>query len=291
MAQVAKQSNQFDYQVESVPSFMQLPDGNFARDGFILTRRTDNLAVLGKASDRYGVIQNADLVSAAEDAFKSKSMTDYKRTMIVTGQGEKMYAVYDFKNHVKKLRKGDEVGLRLTAQNSFDGSLRASFSLGMLRLVCTNGMTTMEREVSMTKKHSSGINVRFITDALERAMKAWSNSTELFDRLADVSISQEQGLAILANLEDLNVLSGKLREGAQGIWAAPTYREDSERNLFNLYNATTQYLSHEVSTDRFELANRASSNVLATLAKAAQDTRKFDKLIMMPASMTTAMLN
>ena len=47
---------------------------------------------------------------------------------------------YDFKNQTRALRRedpevGDEVGLRLTLQNSFDRSLRVSFALGMLRLV------------------------------------------------------------------------------------------------------------------------------------------------------------
>ena len=284
MPQVAKQSSKFDYKVEATPSFMQLPNGDFVRDGFIVNRRVDNMAVLGKASDRYGIIQNEDLIGAAEDAFAAKGMTDYKRTTVVVGEGEKMYSVYDFRNHVKKLRKGDEIGMRLTVQNSFDGSLRGSFSLGMLRLLCLNGATALEREVSMTKKHSSGVNVKFITDALDKAIKAWSNATALFDRLADVRISQEQGLAILANLEELSVLSGKLREGATGIWAAPTYREDAERNMFNLYNAVTQHLTHEVSATRFELANRASANVLQTLAKAANDTSKFGKLVTMPTS-------
>ena len=30
-----------------------------------------------------------------------------------------------------------------------------SFTIGALRLVCTNGMTTMERDVDMTSKHNS----------------------------------------------------------------------------------------------------------------------------------------
>ena len=280
MAQLAKQSDKFDFSVEAAPSFMQLADGSFVKDGFTVNRRMDTMQVLGKVTDRYGIIQNSDLIQVSEDAFAAKGMTSYKRTTIVTGAGEKMYATYDFKDHVKKLKVGDEVGLRLTVQNSFDGSLRASFSLGMLRLLCLNGMTTVEREVSMTKKHSSGINVKFITDALDRAINAWDNATIVFDRISDVKLTQEQGKNILANLEEQSVLSGKLRENIQSIWDAPRHREDSARNLFNLYNAVTQHLTHDVAGDRFELANRVSGNVLNVFERISRDSSRFNKLVL-----------
>jgi len=279
MAQLAKQSSSFNYSVEAAPSFMQLTDGSFVKDGFTVNRRTDTLEVLGKVTDRYGIVQNADLIQVAEDAFAAKKMTDYTRKVVVTGAGEKVYAVYDFKNHTKKLKVGDEVGLRLTLQNSFDGSLRASFGLGMLRLLCLNGMTTMEREVGMTKKHSSGISVQFVSDALEKAIVSWNSATAVFDRLSDIKVTQIQGANILANLEKQSVISGKLREGIGGIWASPTHREDAGRNLFNLYNAVTQHLTHDVAGDRFELANRVSSNVLAAFDRASQKSDRFARLV------------
>jgi len=280
MAQLAKQSDIYNFTVEAAPSWMQLPDGSFVKDGFTVNRRTDNNAVLGKVTDRYGIVQNADLLTVSEEAFASKGMTDYRRKIITTGEGEKMYATYDFRNHTNKLKKGDEVGMRLTVQNSFDGSLRASFSLGMLRLVCTNGMVSTEREVSMTKKHSSGINVDFITDALEKAIKAWNNSTKVLDRLADVSLTQVEGSNILAHLEDQSILSGKLRENIQSIWSNPTHTEDRERNLFNLYNAVTQHLTHDVATERFELSNRVNGNVLGVFDRISRDSSRLASMIL-----------
>lgn len=279
MAQIAKQSDKFDFVVESAPSFMQLPSGSFVPDGFSVNRRMDTMQVLGKVSDRYGIVQNTDLLSVAEDAFKAKGMADYKRTIITTGEGERMFATYDFCNRVKKLKRGDEIGMRLTVQNSFDGSLRASFSLGMLRLICTNGMVSVEREVSMTKKHSMGIDTKFILKALDKAVVSWDNSADALNRLADASLTQEQGVNILAQLEDSAVLSGKLRENIGMIWASPRHVEDSERNLFNLYNSVTQHLTHDVSATRFELANRVSGNVLSVLDRAARNPSRLAELI------------
>lgn len=279
MAQLAKQSNNHNFTVETVPSFMSLPDGTMSQTGFLVNRRTDTLAVLGSVTSRYGLVQNTDLISVVEDSFTAKGLTNYTRKIIVTGEGERMYATYDFKNHTKKLKVGDEIGMRLTAQNSFDGGLRVSFACGALRLVCSNGMTTLEREIGMTKKHSFRVTTKFVVEALEKAIAAWDTSTAVFDRLAEVSLTQQQGLNILAQLEETAVISGKLREGIELVWANPTHKEDSARNLWNLYNATTQHLTHQVADTRFELSNRVSSGVLNVFERAARDNNRLAKLM------------
>lgn len=279
MAQHFKQSENYSFTVEAAPSFMQLPDGTFVKDGFTVNRRTDNLAVLGKVTDRYGLVQNADLLNAAEEAFHAQSLTDYTRKIIVAGEGERLYAVYDFRAVTRAMKVGDEVGLRLTVQNSFDGSLRASFLAGMLRLICKNGMVTVDREVGLTQKHGSKISVDFVREALVKALGAWEKSVRVFDRLAEVNVSQLEGAFILNRLAESNVLSGKLLEGISAIWAAPTHREDTSRNLFNLYNAVTQHLTHGVAGERFELADRVSRNVLSALHRAASDSAKLAKLV------------
>lgn len=291
MPQLAKQSANPFYTVESVPSYMQLPDGTFAPDGFITNRRTDTMEVLGKVTERYGIIQNSDLINAAEDAFKAKGLTNYTRNVVVTGEGQKMFATYDFRDHTRKLKVGDEVGMRLTVKNSFDGVIRGAFDLGMLRLLCSNGMVTLEREVGMTQKHSSGVNVSFITDALQTAIDRWDKSVVTFDALSDIAVTQEQGRNILARFEQDKVLSGKLRESIELVWNAPTHREDHARNLFNLYNAVTQHITHDVAPTRFELANRVNNTVLTSLAKAARSGYEFDRLTSPVAALPAISLN
>lgn len=278
MAQQFKQSSNFNFNVEAAPSFMQLADGTFVKDGFTVNRRTDSMTVLGKVTDRYGIVQNVDLINAAEEAFAAQGMVDYTRKVVVAGEGERMYAVYDFRSVTRALAVGDEVGLRLTVQNSFDGSLRASFLGGILRLVCKNGMVTVEREFGMTQKHGSRVSVVFVQEALRKALGAWEKSLNVFDRLAAVSITQAQGVNILNRFADNNTLSGKLLEGVAAIWATPTHREDNGRNLYNLYNALTQHLTHNVAGERFELAERVSRNVLSVLDRASRDNSRLLKI-------------
>jgi hypothetical protein len=167
----------------------------------------------------------------------------------------------------------------LTLKNSFGGELRASFLMGILRLICMNGAVTLDPEMGVAKKHGSQIRVDFIVDTLKTVIANWEQSTNIFDRLAEFPVTQEQGHNILNRLESSKVLSTKLREGVGLIWSNPTHREDAARNLYNLYNATTQFLTHNVESERFELSNRVSTTVLTAFERATRDANRFATLV------------
>ena len=244
--------------------------------------RTDNDEILGWTSDRYGLVNNADLLDKADGAFAARGI-DVTRKVIVTEGGAKMRAQYDLSGDMFRAevpQVGDTMAYRLTAQNSFDRSLRISFALGLVRLICTNGMVTMEKEVEMVKKHSRQVNIGDIIsdDALDNALAKLGDSVNVYGRLAQVELEQEQGLNILQNLANGKVISEKVRESIAHIWNSPTHDEDKDRNLYNLNNAVTQHLTHEVADERFEYANRVTSNVLKRFDMAARNPKRLEKL-------------
>jgi len=275
MARHANQSDVWDFTVTAEPLFTA--DGRDS--GWLANRRSDNGEVLGVTSEHYGIIQNAELISAAEDIFTSRKLDlgEFSREIVTTCNGSRMFATYDFDGRTIKSKVGDEVGFRLTVQNSFDRTLRASFAVGGRRLACSNGMVTMEREVSMTAKHSTNISTKFLDGAIDDALAAFNKAIKGFNGLAEVDITQDQGLHILNNMEDRSVLSGKLRKGIAEIWNGPTYAEDERRSLWNLYNATTQHLTHNINS--YELSNRASENVLRTLKTISRKKEQFDLFV------------
>ena len=252
------------------------------KSGYFMNIREDNDDILGWTTERYGLVQHSDILGRADEAFENRGI-DVTRKVIVTEGGAKMRAQYDlqgdlFKADVPKV--GDTMAYRLTAQNSFDRSLRISFALGLVRLVCTNGMTTTEKEVEMVKKHSTNINIGDIIteDALDSALSKLKDSLSTYGRLAQTELTQEQGLVILQNLSNAKVFSEKVREAIGKIWNEPTHEEDKERNLYNLNNAVTQHLTHEVADERFEYANRVTANVLKRFDLAARNSTRLNKL-------------
>ena len=278
MPKVPTQTNDYDFTVEQVPLF----DDKGRRSGFFGNQRTDTGVVLGVTSERYGIQNNGPILERAEEAFGARDLGEFKRKVIVTGEGQRMRAVYDFENEIKERKKGDNLGLRLTVQNSFDRSLRISFAMGMLRLVCTNGMTTLEKEQSMTKKHSTGNGLDFLGEALEKAIGSWDKALLTYSSLENVAVTQDQGLNVLHNLSKSGAVSERMAGSISKVWNEPTYREDNARNLYSLYNAVTQHLTREVEDTRFELAERVSQKVLRSLNAAAKNGGKKDKLLLLP---------
>jgi len=252
------------------------------KSGYFMNVREDNDEILGWTTDRYGLVQHRDVIKKSDDAFKARGI-DVDRKIIVTEGGAKMRAQYDLKGDLFKAqvpKVGDTVAYRLTAQNSMDRSLRISYVLGLVRLICTNGMTTTEKEVEMVKKHSTNINIGDIIteDALDSALAKLQKSLTAYGRLAQVELSQEQGITILQNLANGKVFSEKVREAIAKIWNEPTHEEDEDRNLYNLNNAVTQHLTHEVADSRFEYANRVTTNVLKRFDLASRNSKRLEKL-------------
>ena len=300
MARQAIQSDEYNFNVTQTPLYTVRDEDN-KKSGWLANVREDTGEVLGICTDRYAVVQNADLIDRAEDAFARKGLTAFDRKVYVTDGGAKLRVNYDFKGETIKVPEvGDEMGFRLTLQNSFDRSLRVSFALGMLRLVCTNGMQTLEKEFDMLKKHSAQLDLdKLLTgEAIDNAMTSFRNSGDVFARLAGVKISQDEGKVALQNLLKKNVFSEKVREGIAHRFDNPTYSEDgeagNERNLYQLYNATTQFLTADNHIDangnavgrmedvRFEYSNRINTNVLKTFDKATVNKGRLTALLAAP---------
>ena len=279
----AKQTKNSNWGFEVVQERLLRASGNNAP--IYANVRTDTDEVLGYSTDRYGIVQNDDLLGRAESAFASRGIT-YDRNVYATDNGAKMRAVYDLQGpqfETKVPQVGDIMGYRLTVQNSFDRTLRVSFALGLMRLVCTNGMQTMQKDVDMVSKHSQKLDLdSLITDdALDKALGFLAKSGDVYGRLAATPLDEEQGLNVLANLTKKKVMSEKVRERVAIIWNNRRDLLDSnnhDANLYNLYNAVTQHLTREVEETRFEYANRMSNQVLKAFERGAGSQAQLAKL-------------
>ena len=260
--------------------------------GFWGTRRTDTGQVLGVTSDKYGLLLNSDLIDSVEGAFSDKKL-DFERKVFVARDGASMYARYDFPNKQARVGShtnvGDTVGMRITARNSYDRTCTGDLELGLLRLICTNGMKGVRRAFGFKQKHSRKLSLGGVSDAVDRAIDAFATVGDDFGLLADRSIDNTIGEYILKNLEGDKVLSTKLRDEISKLWFTPDMMlnygkgEKAERNLYTLYNCTTQHLTHRVESDRFEYADKVNQSVLTKFVKACKEKKAWDKLTRIPA--------
>jgi hypothetical protein len=264
------QSNNWNYEVERIA--LHTPEGNAS--GFYATRRTDNGACLGTVSNRYGIVQNSDLFGQAEDIFDRLNLGERHKKFVITHDGSRAHAIYDFRKLGIVINGKDNLILRLRVQNSFDGSLGASFGVGLFRLICSNGMAApFGASVNISKKHTQGISTDFFQSAVEKTVERFTESVPVFNRMANTIITQRNGQNALLNMAKAKTISERMAENITSVWNAPRYNEDSDRTVYNLYNAATQYLTHEVSSKRFDLSERANSGILRTIIKDGLDPK------------------
>jgi hypothetical protein len=272
-------SDSYDFQVVQEPLFNRSGKAAVVGKSPVMGNfRTDTGQCLGTSTEKYAIVQNGDLVEQVEDALGKSGLGDFTSEKLVARDGARFYGVYDFPSLVRPIVVGDGAGMRLTLNNSFDRTTGVDFSVGLKRLVCLNGMMTLVADTSVTKKHSHKLTLDFITDSIHSCQLKFEESIKDFGTLAQREITQEQGGLILDNLAIKKILSESLRDSVQMVWDAPTYKEDEGRNLYNLYNATTQHLTHDVESGRFEYARRVSHAVLKNLTKAREHAKHFDLL-------------
>ena len=278
----------FDYVVEQRKTYIPHGDG-YRWTGKWSNVRTDTGESLGDGiSEQYGLLQNGVLVESLENAFNDyKELQDFTREVSVTENGARFYGRYSFPKNQRILTPavGDSVGMVFDLRNSFDRSTKAGLGIGALRLLCLNGMTSTENMASITARHTNKINVGTIKDGIEMAIERWENSIDKMAEFTQREVTQEQGVVILNNLAQKKVLSESLKDSIEFIWNGQVEglgrggEADKARNLWNLYNATTEHLTHQVAPKRFEYSRSVENKVLSTFTRSLKDNKVWDALL------------
>jgi hypothetical protein len=276
MSKILTVNENYNFNVIKEPLFCK--DGAIAED-FYATRREDTGAVLGVVGKNYQIVQNSDLLDVVSDTFNKKGY-DFELTPRIIGNGEKMIASYRFKNITKEVKKGDIVGFGINVQNSFDGVWKVVENLNLLRLICANGMTKNDQQFSLTQRHTNKLDIKLIGDALEKSMEAFLIQIEQFQIMAKREVTQTQGERIIANLVNKSAFSERTSEKIIQVWRNPAYSEDTDRNIWNVYNAITQIARDDKS---IITSNKMTSQSLRLLSNAMEDSTIFDSLVALPA--------
>lgn len=256
---------------------LHLPDGT--PTPFYGNVRKDTGVCLKAVTERYTIVQNEDLIEKAESIFASKGMK-FTRKVDVTQDGARMYANYTFDTHGFKVQK-DDFKFKLAVRNSFDGSMKVSLVVGLMRVVCTNGAWSMDGGIDLMRKHTASVDVEFASNAVDIALKSFHAQYETLDLFSRQRLTQQEGHELLNGLVKRSVLADRVADKVREIWEKPTYEEDRNRNVYNLWNAITQHTTHDVDGVRrkVELATRLSTNATMTLADYARKGRISDLFV------------
>lgn len=137
----------------------------------------------------------------------------------------------------------NEMQLQIMWQNSYDKSKKATFAIGAMVLVCTNGMMAFRSAGHFERKHMSDIQT-FTPEAIPEYI---NSGTEVFatlqqdrDKMKQIELSRKTTAEIIGRMyieeeflesTQLNIIKRELKK--------PTFDYGASHSLWELYQFTT----------------------------------------------------
>ena len=165
------------------------------------------------------------------------------------------------------------MGYRLTAQNSFDRSLRVSFALGLVRLVCTNGMVARDSQSVIKVKHSSQMEDKlqsYVDTQMEEIKSAYTETKQIIYSLAETPVTSTDAKEVINRLfkgeskRAENIRDEVFSRFSKGMG-------NRGETAWDLVNGITEYQNHG-KAHRSSETSSVSENRLTSLTLGADAT-------------------
>ena len=244
--------------------------------------RNDNdyaIAVVGK---NYNPVNHPDAFKTAENVIMLSDLDieGITRDVGCSHNGARAYATYTLPNHRVNLgRNGDDVALTISARNSFDGSWSFIVEVGGYRFICTNLQVFANNFAVHKSKHTRGLDLQHVADKLSESVKFYDQETELWKEMVDTKITYAQAMSTLAHLANAKAVDNHLKSSdapfylTDILYEPDVIRNKTMSNLWSrwmnnaksldatawaLYNAMTEWATHEMPTRKITRKNFAS---------------------------------
>ena len=222
---------------------------------------------VGTVSESYLLLPNEEVRAlAVEIAIRSGMPFEESR---IFWDGSRFCHIIDFTDHSEAVERGDEIGLSLITQSSYDRSWRYRCCLAAKRWVCDNGAISGEffADVSFRHTTSQGEPREAVwQDVVRQAMSVIDRAPDDLHRFVEA----------MRTLKGARMTDGRLRE----VWRAlpslgdtnrgrilSRYVKAEEPTLYGLFQAGTWVFSHRERPTASDFAhNDAFTTALLGLA-------------------------
>ena len=199
--------------------------------------------ILGVHKSRYKLVRNEEVITQFEEALRHSELdaTGMKIKTRFSHNRARMYREYILPKHAVDPKPGDTIELRLTLNNSYDGSLCFDYAFGGYRRESGTGLVVPNGELTGAyRKHTAGIDIASIAKALSRGAERYKDIAEDWTSWTKKPITEEQAVAIISKISSL---TDETREMILG------YFKDERVNLgstvWAVYNAISYWSTHQ----------------------------------------------
>lgn len=228
---------------------------------------TDKDLILSFMSNTYKFVDNRDFIlpiyQKLQTMFKVSTSVE-----VINGARFKVNLTLDNPEIGLEVIPGDVVKPSFTFHNSYDGSCRASYGLGFMRLVCTNGMMAFEQVSGSSKKHSKSMNLSLELGEAIEFVNGIRGKKEKFDVLTEKQMTEEEAQRAVEEVEKrvtkfprkkLDLVIPKWKEENQKL-------EVADGTAWGLYNGFNFFLSHESGSMPYEDRKKVDTKIMNILS-------------------------
>jgi len=231
--------------------------------------RTDTNQAIGQVGNSYECFDNESFFAPTAKALIEETGARIDRfQMLDSGTRSFMRLSWpeDQNLSIGRPEVGDIVGRRCTLSTSHDGKWAGKFSLQMLRLICSNGMTVPVGESEVTLTHTIGghqqlIDLRKIIPTMERYVRQFAAAANILAQTEVLSTS-DKTIEIVKNMVDPGGKAETKKDGNPNSAQARVNRIltlfdggqpgatelECKNTGWGLYNAAVDYFTHEKGT-------------------------------------------
>ncbi len=189
-------------------------------------------------------------------------VVDAKQVKARKGEGYQKHLVVFRNNDIQiTAEDGDNVFPQILLTNSHDGKNAFTFTAGLFRLVCENGLVVSSREFENMKIRHYGYSFEELQETIKAMVEKLPLTVESLNKFRQVELSQEQALdfakrALEVRLGELDNIQIDLED-----LLTPTRSEDRGNDLWSVYNVVQEKLIHGMFNYKYGVKSRKARKI------------------------------
>ena len=211
-------------------------------------------------SDKYAHISTEKIIDDMQ--LLGWGVVDAKQVKARKGEGYQKHLVVFRNNDIQiTAEDGDNVFPQILLTNSHDGKNAFTFTAGLFRMVCENGLVVSSREFENMKIRHYGYSFEELQDTIKAMVEKLPLTVESLNKFRQVELSQEQALdfakrALEVRLGELDNIQIDYQD-----LLTPTRSEDRGNDLWSVYNVIQEKVIHGMFNYKYGVKSRKARKI------------------------------
>ena len=211
-------------------------------------------------SDKYAHISTEKIIDDMQ--VLGWGVVDAKQVKARKGEGYQKHLVVFRNNEIEiTAEDGDNVFPQILLTNSHDGKNAFTFTAGLFRMVCENGLVVSSREFENMKIRHYGYSCEELQDTIKAMVEKLPLTVESLNKFRQVELSQEQCLdfakkALEVRLGELDNIQIDYQD-----LLTPTRSEDRGNDLWSVYNVIQEKVIHGMFNYKYGVKSRKARKI------------------------------